>query len=92
MHIFITYILLWHAFTIPLQIFCILFIVQLLERARARGERLHEAQQRLVGLAQSLEDMLAMLTEYQALLATKEADPIPHDLNVVKELLKEHQV
>ena len=45
-----------------------------------------------MGLAQSLEDMLAQLTEYQALLATKERDPIPHDLKVVEELLKEHQV
>ena len=34
----------------------------------------------------------AQLTEYQALLATKERDPIPHDLKVVDKLLKEHQV
>ena len=45
-----------------------------------------------MGLAQSLEDILAQMTEYQALLATKERDPIPHDLKVVDELLKEHQV
>ncbi|XP_070185712.1 microtubule-actin cross-linking factor 1, isoforms 6/7-like isoform X4 [Littorina saxatilis] len=63
---------------------------QLLERARARGERLRDTQHRLIGLAQSLEDMLAQLTEYQALLATKERDPIPHDLKVVDELLREH--
>lgn len=64
---------------------------QLLERAQAKGERLREARQQLQGLAESLEDMLVTLTEYQALLATKESDPIPHDLNVVDALLKEHQ-
>lgn len=67
-------------------------MVQLLERAQAKGERLREARQQLQGLAESLEDMLVTLTEYQALLATKESDPIPHDLNVVDALLKEHQV
>ncbi|KAL8573597.1 hypothetical protein ACOMHN_007150 [Nucella lapillus] len=64
---------------------------QLLERAQLRGERLKETHQRLLALAESLEEMMAQLTEYQALLATKEADPIPHDIKVVDELLKEHQ-
>ncbi|XP_076458946.1 microtubule-actin cross-linking factor 1, isoforms 6/7-like isoform X2 [Babylonia areolata] len=64
---------------------------QLLERAQMRGEKLKETQQRLITLAESLEEMLTQLTEYQALLATKEADPVPHDIKVVDELLKEHQ-
>ena len=75
---------------------CVYIIVpvvsQLLERAGARGTKLKETQQQLLNLADSVEEMLAQLTEYQALLATKESDPIPHDINVVEELLKEHQV
>ena len=35
--------------------------------------------------------MLGRLAEYQALLATKESDPVPHNLKVVEELLQEHQ-
>lgn len=39
-----------------------------------------------------LEELLAWLTEAQALLATKEKDIIPEDLTVVEALFKEHLV
>lgn len=39
-----------------------------------------------------LEELLAWLTDAQALLATKEHDPIPDDIKVVETLLKEHLV
>lgn len=42
------------------------------------------------GNAALLEDLLAWLTEAQALLNAKEKDPIPEDLTVVEALVKEH--
>ena len=44
------------------------------------------------GNAVLLEELLAWLTEALALLATKERDPVPHDLKVVEALLNEHLV
>ena len=52
--------------------------------------RLHEALQNIRGNAALLEELLAWLTEAQALLTTKERDPIPEDLTVVEALVKEH--
>ncbi|CAG5119095.1 unnamed protein product, partial [Candidula unifasciata] len=63
---------------------------QLLQRAANRGQRLQEALRNIQGNAALLEELLAWLTDAQALLATKERDPIPDDLKVVEALLKEH--
>ncbi|XP_059145971.1 microtubule-actin cross-linking factor 1, isoforms 6/7-like isoform X4 [Physella acuta] len=63
---------------------------QLLQRASNRGQRLQEALHNIQGNAALLEELLAWLTDAQALLATKERDPIPDDLKVVETLLKEH--
>lgn len=63
---------------------------QLVQRARSRAQRLQEALKSIQGNAALLEELLAWLTDAQVLLATKEKDPIPHDLNVVETLLKEH--
>lgn len=63
---------------------------QLLQRAENRGARLQEALRNIQGNAALLEELLAWLTDAQALLATKERDPIPDDLKVVETLLKEH--
>ncbi|KAK6961833.1 microtubule-actin cross-linking factor 1-like isoform X1, partial [Biomphalaria glabrata] len=63
---------------------------QLLHRATTRGQRLQEALRNIQGNAALLEELLAWLTDAQALLATKERDPIPDDLKVVETLLKEH--
>ncbi|CAL1534640.1 unnamed protein product [Lymnaea stagnalis] len=63
---------------------------QLLQRASNRGQRLQEALRNIQGNAALLEELLAWLTDAQALLATKERDPIPDDLKVVETLLKEH--
>ena len=63
---------------------------QALSRAEQRGHRLHEALQGVRGNAQLVEELLAWLTEAQALLATKERDPIPDDITVVDALVKEH--
>ncbi|GFN99916.1 microtubule-actin cross-linking factor 1, isoforms 1/2/3/5 [Plakobranchus ocellatus] len=65
---------------------------QLLQRAQNRGQRLQEALRNIQGNAALLEELLAWLTDAQALLATKERDPIPDDLKVVETLLKEHLV
>lgn len=63
---------------------------QLRQRATGRGERLQEALRNIQGNAALLEELLAWLTDAQALLATKERDPVPDDLKVVDALLKEH--
>ncbi|KAK3764301.1 hypothetical protein RRG08_008783 [Elysia crispata] len=63
---------------------------QLLQRAQNRGQRLQEALRNIQGNAALLEELLAWLTDAQALLATKERDPIPDDLKVVETLYKEH--
>ncbi|GFO18176.1 microtubule-actin cross-linking factor 1, isoforms 1/2/3/5, partial [Plakobranchus ocellatus] len=63
---------------------------ELLQRAQNRGQRLQEALRNIQGNAALLEELLAWLTDAQALLATKERDPIPDDLKVVETLLKEH--
>ncbi|XP_005100351.2 microtubule-actin cross-linking factor 1 [Aplysia californica] len=63
---------------------------QLLQRAGNRGQRLQEALRNIQGNAALLEELLAWLTDAQALLATKERDPVPDDLKVVETLLKEH--
>lgn len=63
---------------------------QLVQRARSRAQRLQEALKSIQGNAALLEELLAWLTDAQVLLSTKEKDPIPHDLNVVETLLKEH--
>ncbi|ESO82077.1 hypothetical protein LOTGIDRAFT_237158 [Lottia gigantea] len=63
---------------------------QLLQRAKSRAERLQEALHSIQGNAALLEELLSWLTDAQALLATKERDPIPEDLQVVDTLLKEH--
>ena len=65
---------------------------QLLQRAQNRGQRLQEALRNIQGNAALLEELLAWLTDAQALLATKERDPIPDDLKVVETLYKEHLV
>ena len=39
-----------------------------------------------------LDELLAWLTEAQALLHTKTKDPIPEDLTVVEALIREHLV
>ena len=65
---------------------------QLRQRATGRGERLQEALRNIQGNAALLEELLAWLTDAQALLATKERDPVPDDLKVVDALLKEHLV
>ncbi|XP_067685972.1 microtubule-actin cross-linking factor 1, isoforms 6/7-like isoform X1 [Haliotis asinina] len=63
---------------------------QLLQRAKSRAQRLQEALRNIQGNAALLEELLAWLTDAQALLSTKERDPIPDDLKVVETLLKEH--
>ncbi|XP_041374834.1 LOW QUALITY PROTEIN: microtubule-actin cross-linking factor 1-like [Gigantopelta aegis] len=63
---------------------------QLLLRAKNRAARLQDALRNIQGNAALLEELLAWLTDAQALLATKERDPIPDDLKVVETLLKEH--
>ena len=68
------------------------FDFQALNRAEQRSQRLQEALRNIRGNAALLEELLALLTEAQALLATKEKDPIPEDLTVVEALVKEHLV
>ena len=65
---------------------------QALTRADQRSQRLQEALRNIRGNAALLEELLAWLTEAQALLAAKEKDPIPEDLTVVDALVKEHLV
>ena len=65
---------------------------QALNRADQRSQRLQEALRNIRGNAALLEELLAILTEAQALLATKEKDTIPEDLTVVDALVKEHLV
>ena len=67
-------------------------ILQASNRADQRSQRLQEALRNIRGNAALLEELLTWLTEAQALLATKEKDPIPEDLTVVEALVKEHLV
>lgn len=73
---------------------CVWLIVvcQAVNRSNQRAERLQEALRNIRGNAALLEELLAWLTEAQALLSTKEKDPIPEDLTVVEALAKEHMV
>ena len=65
---------------------------QLIGRCAQRSQRLQEALRNIRGNAALLEELLAWLTEAQALLAAKEKDLIPEDLLVVDALVKEHLV
>ena len=65
---------------------------QLLQRGKSREQRLQDALRNIQGNAALVEELLSWLTEAQVLLATKEKDPIPEDLNVVETLAKEHSV
>ena len=67
-------------------------MLQALNRSNQRSIRLQEALRSIRGNAALLEDLLAWLTEAQALLTAKEKDPIPEDLTVVEALVKEHLV
>ncbi|XP_036368174.1 microtubule-actin cross-linking factor 1 isoform X4 [Octopus sinensis] len=64
---------------------------QLIQRSHSRAQRLQDALKSIQGNAALLEELLAWLTDCQVLLATKEKDPIPEDIQVVETLLKEHQ-
>ncbi|GAB1607826.1 dystonin isoform X7 [Argonauta hians] len=64
---------------------------QLIQRSNSRAQRLQDALKSIQGNAALLEELLAWLTDCQVLLATKEKDPIPEDIQVVETLLKEHQ-
>ena len=67
-------------------------LFQLLQRGKSREQRLQDALRNIQGNAALVEELLSWLTEAQVLLATKEKDPIPEDLNVVETLAKEHTV
>ena len=67
-------------------------MLQLLQRGKSREQRLQDALRNIQGNAALVEELLSWLTEAQVLLATKEKDPIPEDLNVVETLAKEHTV
>ncbi|KAK3083433.1 hypothetical protein FSP39_022457, partial [Pinctada imbricata] len=63
---------------------------QLLQRAKNRGQRLQDALKNIQGNAALVEELLAWLNDAHILLSTKERDPIPEDLKVVEDLVKEH--
>ncbi|XP_013386319.2 LOW QUALITY PROTEIN: microtubule-actin cross-linking factor 1, isoforms 1/2/3/5-like [Lingula anatina] len=63
---------------------------QALTRAENRTVKLQEALKNIRGNAALLEELLAWVTEAQALVSAKEKDPIPEDMTVVEALLKEH--
>ncbi|ELT90302.1 hypothetical protein CAPTEDRAFT_225114 [Capitella teleta] len=63
---------------------------QALNRSNQRSVRLQEAMRSIRGNAALVEELLAWLTEAQALLNAKEKDPIPEDLTVVEALVREH--
>ena len=65
-------------------------LLQALQRSQQRTQRLQEALRSIRGNAALTEELLAWLSEAQALLATKEKDPIPEDLTVVEALVREH--
>lgn len=61
-------------------------------RCTQRSQRLQEALRAVRGNSALLEELLAWLSEAQALLVTKEKDIMSDDLTVVEALLKEHLV
>ncbi|CAH1789990.1 unnamed protein product, partial [Owenia fusiformis] len=63
---------------------------QAITRSQARSQRLQEALRNIRGNAALLEDLLTWLSEAQTLLNAKEKDPIPEDLTIVEQLMKEH--
>ena len=63
-----------------------------MNRSNQRAQRLQDAMRAMRGNAALLEELLAWLTEAQALLTAKEKDLIPEDLHVVEDLVKEHLV
>ena len=63
---------------------------QLVHRSKTRSHRLQDALRSIRGNAALVEELLAWIMEAQALLSTKEQDPIPDDLTVVDTLAKEH--
>ena len=61
-------------------------------RAGQRSQRLQEALRNVRGNAVLLDELLAWLTEAQALLHAKNKDAIPEDLTTVEALVREHLV